>query len=311
MRSLDRTPIFVLGMLQRTGTNHLWDLFGLHPDTELLVPVFEDHLLRCSDPLVSYVAEVERFWSPEWDVPASEAADLLAALGDGILSWVQGDSDRRVVTKMPSVERAERFFDLFPGCPLVLLIRDGRSVCESGVKSFGWSYERAFRRWAAAADIVLEVLNRFSDDPRVVLVRYEDLVDDEAAAMRRLCAAVGLDAERYPYELIEALPVRGSSTLRTQAGSEIHWTPIERTSSFDPRRRFAEWDEHRHRRFAEVAGAQQRALGYECADVPGSSSVADWVSDRKDLLLDARYREARVRLGRVKRAARHAWGDGA
>ncbi len=126
-------PIFVLGMLQRTGTNHLWDLLGLHPDTELLRPVFEDHLVRWSPHLVSYVDDVARRWSDDWQVPPSESADLLRSLGDGIVSWLSNHApDRRIVTKMPSVEQVDRFFDLFPACPLVVIVRDGRA-CASPV----------------------------------------------------------------------------------------------------------------------------------------------------------------------------------
>jgi hypothetical protein len=309
MTHVEQMPIFVLGMLQRTGTNHLWDLLGLHPDTELLVPVYEDHLVRCSDHLVDYVSEVTRYWTPDWDVPAEESSALLASLGYGITRWLQGDSDRRMVTKMPSVERADRFFELFPDCPLVLLVRDGRSVSESGVSSFGWSYERAFRRWATAADIVLGVLDQHAGNSNLVLVRYEQLIDDPVASMRALCSGVGLDADRYPYHLIDELPVRGSSTLRSQGANQIHWGPTEKSASFDPRERWRTWDAHRHRRFAEVAGRQQRALGYDLVDAESTTSPSEWIADRRDLV-DARYRETRVRLGRVRRAVVRSWTGG-
>jgi hypothetical protein len=300
-------PIFILGMLQRTGTNHLWDLFGLHPDVELLKVVPEDHLVRWSPHLLAYVEDVTRCWSPEWEVPSEEAESLRRAVGRGVERWLADRSERRVVTKMPSVEQAEHFFELFD-CPVVLIVRDGRSVSESGVRSFGWSYERAFRRWNTAAEIVLDLQARHGDRNDFSVVRYEDIIDKPAEVMRTLCLGTGLDPERYPFDQIESLPVRGSSTLRTEGGEEaIHWTPVERTQSFDPRERWRSWDPHTHRRFAAVAGASQTALGYELESAPGKDSTAESARDLLDQF-DVRWREYRVKLGRARRAVKRVHG---
>lgn len=300
--SHDLRPIFILGMLQRTGTNHLWDLVALHPDVDVLSPIFEDHLLRWSGHLTSYVDDVTRCWSEEWEVPAAEGPALLRSLGDGVLQWIASHSDRRIATKMPSVEQLDQFFALFPGTPLVLLVRDGRSVCESGVKSFGWTYERAFRRWSKAADKVIEALERHGADERLMVVRFEDLVEDPAKVMRDICELVDLDVERYPYDQVGEAPVLGSSTLRSESGADIHWKPVERSKEFDPRERWAGWDDHRHRRFAEIAGAQHVALGYDLVEVGGKDSIRQRIEDRRDLIADARFREIRVKLGRGRLA---------
>lgn len=301
-------PIFILGMLQRTGTNHLWDLFGLHPDVELLEPVPEDHLVRWSPHLLAYVDDVTRCWSPEWEVPPAEAVELTRAIGRGVMGWLADRSDRRVVTKMPSVESASNYFDLFAGCPLVVIVRDGRSVSESGTRSFGWSYERAFRRWNQAARIVLDLQERFGDRSDFAVIRYEDMIDKPDEVMRTLCLTTGLDPERYPFDEIERLPVRGSSALRTESGEEaIHWTPVERTDSFDPRERWRSWEPHIHRRFAAVAGESQQALGYDLEAVEGNDSPVDQARDLRDHL-DVRWREYRVKLGRARRAVRRVHG---
>lgn len=304
----DRQPIFILGMLQRTGTNHLWDLFGLHPDVELLEPVFEDHLIRWSPHLEAYVEDVTRCWSPEWEVPEAEATNLMTAIGGGLASWLADRSERRVVTKMPSVEKAENFIKLLPDCPLVVIVRDGRSVSQSGVTSFGWSYERAFRRWNAAAEIVLDLQRQHKDNPHFAVVRFEDVVDKPAQVMDTLCRVTGLNADQYPFDEVEALPVRGSSTLRSDDDAEeIHWAPQARTQEFDPRERWRTWDDHLHRRFAAVAGASQSALGYELEPTSGTDSLKERASDMVDLL-DVRFRETRVKVGRARRSVRRVHG---
>ncbi|MEL6893280.1 MAG: sulfotransferase [Actinomycetota bacterium] len=299
---LGRPPIFILGMLQRTGTNHLWDMIALHPDVDALRPVFEDHLVRWTHHIDAYIDDVTRCWSPEWDVPTSEGSALAHHLGQGVARWVASHSDRRVVTKMPSVERLESFATYFADCPLVLLVRDGRSVCESGVKSFAWSYERAFVRWRDAARAVLDLRARADAPEHMIVVRYEDLVDRPAEVMREVCTTVGLDPDRYPYDEIEALPVRGSSTVKSEQGSDLHWAPVERTESFKPNERWSSWTDDVHRRFNEVAGTEQVALGYDCVDVGGSTAPTVRLRNAYDELWDVRRRHVRIKLGRVRRA---------
>lgn len=303
-------PIFILGMLPRSGTNHLWDVLGLHPDVELSTPVYEDQLVRFSSHLFHYVDDVTRHWSPEWNVPADAADELAAALGRGLLGWLSGRSERRVVTKMPSVEGAGRFFELFPESPLLLLIRDGRSVAESGVNTFGWSYERAFRRWRTAADIVVDLLADTANADRIELVRFEELVRRPADVVRSVCSTAGLDADAFPYDAIDSLPVRGSSTL-SDDGRGVHWAPVAKSASFAPVERWESWPPYLHRRFADVAGPQQRALGYDLVDTASLAEpgLRERAALARDHVFDARYREMARRLGRVRRQARRALGS--
>lgn len=297
-----QSPIFILGMLQRTGTNHLWDLLGLHPDTELLRPVFEDHLVRWSPHLVSFVDDVSRRWSEDWEVDPSERDELLRSLGDGVVAWIADHApERRVVTKMPSVEQVGNFFEIFPDCPLIVLVRDGRSVCESGVNSFRWSYERAYRRWRNAADQVIALSVQHAGRPGFLVVRYEELVGDPRAVMRAVCTATGLDPERFPYDEVESAPVLGSSVLRSSQ-SAVDWKPIDRPEAFDPRERWRSWDGHRHRRFAAVAGVQQRSLGYDLIEPGGRDTLAERWSVLRELVSDAYRRELRLRAVRTIRA---------
>ncbi len=303
-----RRPVFVLGMLQRTGTNYLADLFELHDDVRALKPIFEDHLVRWSPHLLAYVDDVTRGWTDDWEVPDHEPAALLRSLGDGVAAWVAGHHpDHTVVTKMPSVEQAEHFERIFPETHVVVLVRDGRNVVESGVNSFGWTYERAIRRWSAAAEIVVRMRDSF-DPAYFHLVRYEDIASEPDREMLRLCKAIGLDESGYPLDAAASLPLRGSSTLRSEGSSdEIHWTPVEKPEGFDPMARWASWDDHVRRRFAQLAGPHQTALGYDVDEPEGPPSLRDrWIDWRDGL--DYELRANRVRLGRARRAVRRVHG---
>lgn len=304
MTSDSAQPIFILGLLPRSGTNHLWDLLGLHPGTELMHPVYEDHLVRWTPHLVHYVADVSRRWSPEWEVPDDEASELLHSLGDGVAAWITGASDRRVVTKMPSVQNAQLFFDVFRSSPLIVAIRDGRSLAESGVRTFGWSYERAFRSYAASAQVLLD-LQKSAPAGRLHVVRFEDMVEHPDATIRRVCEHCSLDPERFPYERISALPVRGSSSL-AGGGGGVHWAPTDKPEGFAPVERWHSWTPHLHRRFAELAGEQHRALGYDLLEPEGADTLGERMADARDRLLDSTWRDVRERLGRVRRAVPRA-----
>ena len=296
-------PIFILGLLPRSGTNHLWDLLGLHPDTELMRPVYEDHLVRWTPHLRHFVEDVSRRWSPEWDVGSDETAELLLSLGDGVAAWVSGGSDRHVVTKMPSVENAQLFFDVFRSSPLIVIVRDGRSLAESGVRTFGWTYEQAFRRWARAAQVVID-LQRSSPTDRFCVVRYEDLVERPSDTVRHVCERSGLDPETFPYDRIEALPVRGSSALAGQSGG-VHWELTEKPADFAPIERWESWSPHLHRRFERLAGDQQRALGYGLVSPPGSDTARERLDDARDHA-GVTYRQTHEKLGRLRRAVLRA-----
>lgn len=260
-------PIFVLGMLQRTGTNFLRDLLVAHPDCEGSEMLAEDYLVHYSELLEEYCDWVSARWvwqSPE-DVQRLHA-DLLRSIGRGLCDFIiRAVGGPRPVLKTPSVRNVDLFLRLFDDSTLLILTRDGRSVVESGMRSFGWDFEEATRNWAKAADRVLDFETRMSGCGNGwKIVRYEDLVRDPAE-LRSVLTALGLDAEVYDFEAARNLPVRGSSSYRRDGG-EVHWKPVERSADFRPLERWADWSRSRHERFNWLAGDQMRALGYELSE---------------------------------------------
>jgi hypothetical protein len=132
------------------------------------------------------------------------------------------------------------------------------------------------------------------------------LVEDPENVMRQVCHVTGLDPSSYPFHHVEHMPVRGSSTLRSEAGVGIHWTPVDRPAGFDPRNRWSGWDDHTHRRFAAVAGSQQRRLGYDLVETPGSDHYRERALDLYDRITDLWWRQLRMRTGGIRRAALRA-----
>ncbi|MDP9022179.1 MAG: sulfotransferase [Actinomycetota bacterium] len=302
-------PIFIHGILPRSGTNFLWDLLLVHPDCAPAVePVREDLFLEHCHHLTAFIADVQAAWDPMWGEFSAELPRRLhAALGEGLLSFLRYDRDRRLVTKSPSVRHLDRFFDFFPTARLLVLVRDGRSVTQSCMDTFGWPFERAARAWVdAAAEI-----DRFRDarpDPtdQWRLVRYEDLVDDLDRQLPELLRFLGLDLATYDLDAARALPVRGSSAFFGRGRSSVHWDPVDKDSRFAPTQRWHHWNRDQLERFAWIAGTHLRSFGYDAEPMPS----AVLTTRARHRLLDLRWatrqavRRARTGLGAASQPLR-------
>lgn len=269
------TPIFILGIMPRSGTNYLNSLLLLHPETASRPGIPEDFLLAQAHHLRQYRDGVFGSWPLIWGTPpAAEGASLLRHIGDGLIHWLADPvPGRRVVTKTPSVANLDLLPLLFPDACALIVIRDGRSVVESGVRSFDWSYPAAMRQWSNAARQVMLFDRQYHDSGyRYRILRYEDLfspTDDQVIDLLALCQ---LDPRRFDLDAARKLPVRGSSEARRTGELRMHWQPVDRIAGFDPTRRFSQWDAYRHRQFAAIAGEAQCALGYSL-ETPSSPSV--------------------------------------
>jgi hypothetical protein len=306
-------PIFIQGITERSGTNFLFHLLCLHPACDHGGPIWENHLLSRADLLARYAELLYREWNPAWKVEDGIGPPdlLLSHLGDGLIAFLNrqrrpATAAARLVTKSPSVRNLACFARLFPRAPLLIVVRDGRAVVESGMQSFGWSFEAGARTWARAAKEIIDFSERA--DPatsRHLIVRYEDLVADPETQLRRIFGHLDLDPDAYDYEAARRLPVYGSSERVGAGGEGLHWDPVERGAAFDPLGRFRHWDQARHDRFNWIAGERLATFGYEP------------VTGRRTGLATARNRiedlgwHLRRRAVRVARRLRRRRGPGA
>lgn len=125
-------PLFIIGVLNRSGTNYLGDLLRILPEFEMPT-LKEDYVLEHAACLGEYVAKSAHRWR---SIDNAEGT-MLRCLGDGILSFLRLGCcrhDSRILVKTPRPYGLDKFPELFPSAKALLLIRDGRDIVESAGK---------------------------------------------------------------------------------------------------------------------------------------------------------------------------------
>jgi hypothetical protein len=300
----------VLGITQRSGTHWLADLLACHPDCRpalrrpgLRDAGWEDLLLEQAPLLARYAASVRSRWDVGFRHDQALEDALLARLGEATLAFVASvDLDggatgaaTHVVTRSPTVEGLELAGRVWPGTPVVVLVRDARAVVASALASFGGSAERWIRVWREGARTILRARSAEWAE-QLLVVRYEDLCHDLAGTMTRVLDHVGLDPGSFDAAAAGRLPVRGSSETAGEAVG-LHWQPVTPPRGFDPLSRGEKLPAAVRARLLWLAGPELAALGYS----GGGHDRAEAADAGRQRLADVRW-EA-LRAGRRLAAA--------
>jgi len=266
-KSQPNNPIILLSVCPRSGSNYLEALLSLHPHCRRSrLP--EDFFLANSETLLNFCRSVAESWDDWWLQHLGGTSRLAVHIGTALLRFAdpvpepEGPvSDCRLMLRSPTTEGIAAVTTLFPNAHIVVLVRDGPATVESGRRSFGWPYEEAMLAWRQSVRRGLSFLAS-ADGPRCRLVRFEDLTADPAREIARVIAFLDLDPALYPFNRVDEIPVFGSSSFGRTDGERVHWRPVPKDPSFDPLARAQSWPAHRLTRFAWLAGAEQRKLGY-------------------------------------------------
>jgi protein-tyrosine sulfotransferase len=303
-------PIFILGITERSGTNFLQDVLCLHPQCSKgglgsQGYLAEDFLPSYAELLAWYADAVSAHWNiTGWGIEYLGKDLLCRYLGDGIMSFLNLQLERgghqvsvangamgraggvRLVAKTPSVRSLEHFHRVFPSARLLIIVRDGRAVAESAVKTYNVRHEQAAREWAEAAQAIIRFQQTAGSENKYLIVKFEDLYLKLEQELRRIFSFLGLDATNYDFGAAQNLPVRGSSTLAVP-GKAVHWRPVQKTASFDPLSRWKHWSRARHERFNWIAGTCMAHLGYETETFGGFRlfwNAWNWMRDKIERL---------------------------
>jgi hypothetical protein len=252
-------PIFIVGIERRSGTNYFQKLLSLHPGLRAFA-IPEDTFVASSWVLDLFV-DLVRVKNQEWVSREGFDDILVSGLGSGLLQVIEAQSPgKRAVLKTPSAKGLRGFFRLFPHCPLLILVRDGRAVTESHFRTWGGRKEKIMSLWAEGAAEIVKFKNLHPEGDKYLVVRYENLVKEVESEMKKILDFLRLDPKVFPFEKARELPVIGSSTYRDK---KCPWNHPKKTGpAFDPLARFSHWKPSEHQRFNRVAGTWSRKLGY-------------------------------------------------
>lgn len=261
-------PIFVLGLLPRSGTNFLHRLLITHPDC-VSCHAYESYVLERIDRLQTYVQETHQKWCQQRPI----MPELFhACLGKGITNYLYQMTQcyqsidvarQRLVIKTPSVENLESFFQFFPDSQILLVVREGRAVVESHARSFDSDRVQIMHDWAAAAGKIAKFTQQESaHSQQVLVVRYEDLHMQTAKEVGRVLDFLNLNKSDYDFESALNLPVFGSSTFGKAKDEKFTWKIRPKAPDFDPLNRAANWTSEANEKFEEIAGEHMRYFNY-------------------------------------------------
>jgi len=216
----------------------------------------------------AFTATVEHYWNPKWvqEISTAASGQFRRSMGDGIWGFlqsfyeVQSNGFKYFLTKTPSINGLEFVRQYFPQARIIVIVRDGRDLVESGMKSFGWKFEYAVRDWA---NNVRSLIKFEKTSPgNFCRVRFEDLFSDPRGELSKIFGMLELDCENYDFGDIEQAPVIGSSETMHTSGN-VHWKPQEKSKNFKPVGRWNEWLESRKSRFYWIASRELEAQGYD------------------------------------------------
>ncbi len=152
-----------------------------HSGTSILVRLLGEHSHIYAVPYESRIFEYENF--KKWLTLKIWNRETVVR---GKHRWVE---------KTPMhVRLIDRIFAYVPDAKIIFVVRDGRDVTASLRKRFG-EFETGLKRWVEDNHLGLA----WKDDPRVLTVRYEDLVKNYQETMPRICTFIG---ETFEEEMI-------------------------------------------------------------------------------------------------------------
>jgi hypothetical protein len=289
------SPIFIVGC-SRSGTTLLRLMLTSHPDicippeSDFIPALYEkwrDRQAQSADDIEALVADLTGH-NPklaEWKLDLAALRQRLAQLLPFPLStFIAAVYQQYAAQFSPAAtrwgdknpqycEQVGLILELFPSAKIIHIIRDGRAVYNSFIKanrSHGAVYpeapERAARYWRNS----MLRARRFQTHPHYLELRYESLVTNSEAELRRICDFLGITC--LPEQMLNYPELNRSRELVPSSRLEWHSATLR---SPDPAK-ISEWRSELTRpktlAFELCAGHDLLLNGYELT-FPASRSA--------------------------------------
>jgi len=249
----ERPPAIIIhGVMPRSGTVFLGELIRSHPDVQAYPnDIWEMPLLSATPAVLALQKEFMRGY--QQNLERISPNDFLAMVGASFIRYLhtQIDEDRRLLMKVPLAHQLDQFPLMFPHEQCLMLMRDGRDLTASTLKSWPTkNFDQVVRAWRDATRCMLA--------QKHPMYQYEEVVQDPQSVVRSICSDIQLDVDRYPFETIDKQPLRGSSEHVEDSG----WNLVQKSSDFQSVGRWESWTSKQKDRFKELAGEELISAGY-------------------------------------------------
>jgi len=264
-RGKGRGPAIIIhGIMPRSGTVYVGELLCRHPD----LYAYPHHLWEL--PVLPLTADVRQLqqkfllgYKP--NNGKLEDDDFLPLFGAAMMALLHAPvpPQQRVLAKIPSVQYLGHFFSMFPHENVLILVRDGRDVVHSTLRTWPrLNFVQVCLRWNRSAKAVLSAMDYFTKDKchGYWLAKYEDALQDPVSFVQEACRQFALDEADYPYREIDEIRVIGSSKLEQQG--KVGWRHLKRPKNFHPGGYWDQWSKARKLIFKVTAGQSLMDLGY-------------------------------------------------
>ncbi len=268
-RGADRDPaILIHGIMPRSGTVYVGELLRRHPDLYAYpFHLWEFPALQLTGDLLKLQ---EKFLlGYKLNRGKIKEGDFLPLFGASLIAYLYASvpPEQRVLAKMPSVQYLSHFFSMFPYENLLILVRDGRDLVHSTLRTWPHlNFLQVCLRWHRSAQIVLHTFEQLSTTKcnGYWMAKYEDALKDPETFVKEACQHLGLAENRYPFEEIDSIRVIGSSKLENK--DKVTWQHLQKPKDFKPVEYWQKWSPARKLIFKTIAGRSLVALGY-CEDL--------------------------------------------
>lgn len=268
IRGNDHKPaILIQGVMPRCGSNYVAEIIGYHPNVYSFPnEIYEFPLLNCVDDLLLMQNRFFQYY-PRNKTKIGEI-DFLPLFGSALIAYLYSfvPNDKILLVKSPYVENLNFFFQIFPYENLVLVLRDGRDVVNSTLKTWPdkYTFSDICSSWNRNANMILNFNSYFKNNTNsFIYIKFEEAINNPFDFIKQLCKKFNLDENIYPYDRLNSVPVIGSSSLKSEG--KVNWKRVEKPKNFNPIGSWHNWHFKRKQIFKKNAGETLKKAGY-CSD---------------------------------------------
>ncbi|MFQ5470386.1 MAG: sulfotransferase [Gammaproteobacteria bacterium] len=268
IRGKNRAPALIIhGVAPRSGTVYVGELLRLHPDLSAYPnDMWEIPFLETTGDLIDAQRHFINAYKQNKDKIGQH--DFLPLFGASLMAYLYSfvPEGKGMLLKIPDVQYLDLFFSVFPNEYPILLLRDGRDVVGSTIKSWPEDdFAEICRLWDLGAKMILEFVQQYENTgQKFLMARYEDVLKDPAGFVRDACERFALNISAYPYDKIPEISLRGSS--RYKSDGKVIWDAADKPAGFSPKGHWLEWSSSQKRIFKGIAGQTLIDTGY-CQDL--------------------------------------------